>query len=122
MISPGEQKLRGAITLGHNGAGIVIHPNTVIEENVFIQHHVTTGVRFKGDGCPILRKNCSIGAYAIILGPIEIGENAVIGAGAIVTHNVPANTIFYNKKIDIIKKRSCFEIKQYMFCLRGKNI
>lgn len=101
----------GGITLGHNGAGIVIHPNTVIEENVFIQHHVTTGARFKGDGCPILRKNCSIGAYAIILGPVEIGENAVIGAGAIVTHSVPANTVFYNKKIDIIKERSSPEME-----------
>lgn len=101
----------GKITLGHNGAGIIIHPNTVIEENVFIQHHVTTGVRFKGDGCPILRKNCSIGAYAIILGPVEIGENAVIGAGAIVTHSVPANTVFYNKKIDIIKERNSPEME-----------
>ena len=94
------------MTFGHNGAGVVIHPNTVIEENVFIQHHVTTGVRYQGDGCPVLKKNCSIGAYAIILGPVEIGENAVIGAGAIVTHNVPANTIFYNKKIDVIKNIS----------------
>ena len=34
----------------------------------------------------------------IILGPVEIGENAVIGAGAIVTHSVSANMVFNNKK------------------------
>ena len=89
------------VRFGHNGAGVVIHPNTVIEENVFIQHHVTCGVRFEGDGCPVIRKNCSIGAYAIILGPVEIGENSVIGAGAIVTHDIPSNTIYCNKIIDV---------------------
>lgn len=93
----------GGLRFGHNGAGVIIHPNTVIEENVFIQHHVTCGVRFTGDGCPIIRKNCSLGAYAIILGPVEIGENSIIGAGAIVTHDVPPNTIYYNKVTHAMK-------------------
>lgn len=64
---------------------------------------MTCGVRFTGDACPIIRKNCKLGAYAIILGPVEIGENSVIGAGAIVTHDVPPNTIYYNKVIDVRK-------------------
>lgn len=100
---PRRTKIMGGVKFGHNGAGVIIHPNTVIEENVFIQHHVTCGVRFTGDACPIIRKNCKLGAYAIILGPVEIGENSVIGAGAIVTHDVPPNTIYYNKVIDVRK-------------------
>lgn len=51
----------------------------------------------------LFRKNCKLGAYAIILGPVEIGENSVIGAGAIVTHDVPPNTIYYNKIIAVRK-------------------
>lgn len=93
------------VRFGHNGAGVVIHPNTIIEEKVFIQHHVTCGIRYEGDGCPTIRKNCSIGAYAIILGPVEIGENSIVGAGAIVTHDVPPNTVYYNKIIDVSKPR-----------------
>lgn len=39
---PRRTKIVGkGVRFGHNGSGIVIHPNTVIEENVFIQHHVT---------------------------------------------------------------------------------
>ena len=100
---PRKTKIGKGVKLGHNGAGVVIHPKTIIEDEVFIQHHVTAGVRFSGDECPVLRKNCCIGAYAIILGPVEIGENSVIGAGAIVTHDVPPNSVFYNKKTDVIK-------------------
>lgn len=95
----------GRITFGHKGLGVVIHPETVIEDDVFIQHHVTIGIRKKGDGCPIIHKNVSIGAYAIILGPVQIGENTVIGAGSIVTHDIPPNSVFYNEKNDVIVPR-----------------
>ncbi|PIQ55537.1 MAG: acetyltransferase [Comamonadaceae bacterium CG12_big_fil_rev_8_21_14_0_65_59_15] len=40
-----------------------------------------------------LRRGCWIGANAIILPGVEIGENAVVGAGSIVTKNVPARTV-----------------------------
>lgn len=93
-------KMGGGIVFGHDGLGTVIGGNTIIGNNVFIQHHVTMGVRWQGDGNPIIGDNVRIGAYAIILGPIHIGDNSVIGAGTIVTHDVPANTIFYNKKTD----------------------
>ena len=53
----------------------------------------------------LFRKNVSLGAYAIILGPVEIGENSVIGAGAIVSHDVPPNTIYYNKIIEVRKPK-----------------
>ena len=44
-----------------------------------------------------------IGAYAIILGNIEIGENVVIGAGAVVTKSVPANATVVGNPAHIIK-------------------
>lgn len=40
-----------------------------------------------------LRKGCWVGANAIILPGVEIGENAVVGAGSVVTKNVPARTV-----------------------------
>jgi serine O-acetyltransferase len=42
---------------------------------------------------PKIMDNCIIGAGAILLGPIIIGNNSIIGAGSIVTKNVPDNTI-----------------------------
>ena len=80
-----------------------------IEDNVFVGH----GVTFTNDSYPrattpggnlqtekdwkveptVVRAGASIGSGSTILSNITIGENALIGAGSVVTHNVPANTI-----------------------------
>lgn len=41
----------------------------------------------------VIGKNCYIGGQAIIIGPVKIGDGAVIGAGAIVTKDVPGNVL-----------------------------
>jgi acetyltransferase-like isoleucine patch superfamily enzyme len=91
-----------------------------IEDNVFIGH----GVMFTNDLFPratnpdgsqqtesdwkviptIVKKGASIGSNATILCGITIGENALVGAGAVVTKDVPANTIVAGVPAKIIKK------------------
>lgn len=44
-----------------------------------------------------------LGCYAIILGDIEVGENAVVGAGTVVTKSVPANSTIVGKTSHFIK-------------------
>ncbi|MFW9830238.1 MAG: DapH/DapD/GlmU-related protein [Candidatus Thorarchaeota archaeon] len=75
--------------------------NTIIEDHVFLGPHcvltndkyvMRTHFELKG---PIIRRGVSIGAGAVILPAIEIGEKAVIGAGAVVTKNVPPKTIVH---------------------------
>lgn len=44
-----------------------------------------------------------IGCYAIILGDIEVGENAVVGAGTVVTKSVPANTVVVGNSMELKK-------------------
>jgi len=46
-----------------------------------------------------LRRGCSIGANATILAGVEIGENAMIGAGSVVTKDVPANRTWMGAKL-----------------------
>lgn len=79
-----------------------------IEDNVFIGH----GVMFINDSYPrattegklqteadwkvertVIKKGASIGSGATILSHISIGENAIVGAGSVVTKDVPANAI-----------------------------
>lgn len=80
-----------------------------IEDNVFIGH----GVMFTNDSYPrattaggevqteadwhvektLIKKGASIGSGSTILCGITIGENAIVGAGAVVTKDVPANAI-----------------------------
>ncbi|KRM74780.1 DapH/DapD/GlmU-related protein [Secundilactobacillus collinoides] len=50
-----------------------------------------------------LKKNCWIGADASILPGVTLGENAVVGAGAIVTHDVPDNAVVVGNPAKVIK-------------------
>lgn len=89
------------VVFAHNGLGVVVNEDAVIDKNVLIQHHVTIGSN--GKGAPHIRGGVKIGAYAIILGDIEIGENAVIGAGAVVTKSIPAGATVVGNPARIIK-------------------
>lgn len=73
-------------------------------ENVIIYQNVTIGsnmrynkklAKWEHVGSPILAKNVIIADGAKVLGPIIIGENTVIGAGAIITKDIPANSVAY---------------------------
>lgn len=91
-----------------------------IEENVFVGHNVT----FINDKYPrstaadgklqteadwvcvptLIKRGASIGSSATILCGVTIGENAIIGAGSVVTKDVPANTIVAGNPARILKK------------------
>lgn len=79
--------------------GIVIGSNAVLNDGVIIHQNVTFGaLRFnqerRGIDCKqIVGKNTIICTGAKVLGDITIGENCIIGANAVVTKNVPDNSI-----------------------------
>jgi len=77
-----------------HGAGVVIGETTEIGDDVLIYQGVVLGgvSRQKDKRHPTLRNKVIVGAGAILLGPIEIGENARVGAGSVVIGNVPANS------------------------------
>lgn len=55
------------------------------------------------DESVILRRGCWIGANAIILPGVEVGENSVIGAGSIVTKSVPNRVIVAGNPAKLIR-------------------
>lgn len=92
------------VRIGNNvtiKSGVYIWDGITLEDNVFVGPCVT----FTNDKKPrskqypekfpqtIVEKGASIGANATILPGIRIGQNALIGAGAVVTKDVPANAI-----------------------------
>lgn len=83
-------KIGKGILLDH-ATSVVIGETSVVEDNVSILHEVTLGGTGKesGDRHPKVRKSVLIGAGAKILGNVEIGEGAKIGAGSVVLDNVP---------------------------------
>lgn len=87
-IHPAARIGRG-ILMDH-ATSIVIGETAVIEDNVSLLHEVTLGGTGKqtGDRHPKVRRGVLIGAGAKILGNVEIGEGAKIGAGSVVLKNV----------------------------------
>ena len=93
-----------------------------IEDNVFIGHNVT----FINDLYPrsttedgqlqtendwvcvptLIKKGTSIGSSATLLCGITVGENAIIGAGSVVTRDVPSNTVVAGNPARILRKIS----------------
>lgn len=83
------------ILLDH-ATSVVIGETSIVEDNVSILHEVTLGGTGKvsGDRHPIVRSGVLIGAGAKILGRVEIGECAKIGAGSVVLDDVaPHKTV-----------------------------
>ena len=91
----------------------------VIEDNAFIGH----GVMFINDSYPratnaggdlqteadwhvertIVRRGASIGSGATILSKVDVGENAIVGAGSVVTKNVPPNAIVAGNPATVLR-------------------
>lgn len=91
-IHPAAVMGRG-IMLDH-GSGLVIGETAVVEDNVSILQNVTLGGTGKemGDRHPKIRRGVLIGAGAKILGNIEVGVGAKIGAGSVVVAAVEPYT------------------------------
>jgi serine O-acetyltransferase len=97
-------------TIGQNtsfnnwGMGVVVHRRTVIGNNCEIAQHVTIGGRGGYYEVPIIGNDVYIGASATILGPIKIGDGAIIGANAVVLRDVPPHAMVAGVPARIIKQ------------------
>lgn len=61
------------------------------------------GGRAGHKGLPIIGDNVVIGTHAQIIGNVTIGNNSIVGAGAIVTHDVPDNVVVVGNPARILK-------------------
>ena len=105
-IHPGA-KIGKCLFIDH-GMGIVFGETTEIGDNCTIYHGVTLGGTGKDTGKrhPTLGNNVQIGAAAKVLGPVFIGDNARVGAGSIVLHNLPANCTAVGNPAEVVRINS----------------
>lgn len=112
-------------TIGRNckiSSHTFICEGVTVEDNVFVGH----GVTFINDSYPrattadggmqteadwkvettVVKKGASIGSGATILSKVTIGENAIIGAGSVVTKDVPANSIVAGNPARVLRSVS----------------
>lgn len=90
-IHPGAT-ISEAVFIDH-GSGLVIGETAIVEKGAMLYHGVTLGGtgKDKGKRHPTIRKGALISAHSQIIGPIEVGENAKVGAAAVVLADVPAD-------------------------------
>ena len=94
------------------GAGITIEDDVMLGSGVHIYVH---NHRFDAPNTPIidqgyfasesvvLKRGCWIGAQAILLPGVTVGENSVVGAGAVVTRDVPSGAVVVGNPARIIR-------------------
>lgn len=113
------------------GHGVVFEGKTRVGDRVYIaaQSHITLGVIIEDDvfvgagvimtntnrivhgrnyplvtEAPVIRRAARVASNVSICPGIEIGENALVGIGSVVTKNVPAGEIWYGNPARFIKK------------------
>ena len=85
-VGPGAD-IRGALSLPHGLHGVFISRYAVVGAGCRIYQNVTIG---EVDGqAPVIGEECLIGAGAVLVGGIRIGRQVKIGAGAVVSCDVP---------------------------------
>ena len=99
-----------------------------IEDNVFVSHNVTFindiyprattvdgGMQTEDDWVclpTLVKRGASIGSSATLLAGITVGEHAIVGAGSVVTRDVPPNTIVAGNPARIIRENIDHEVNR----------
>ena len=132
MVSQSSRFLTGieihpAANIGKNlfidhGMGVVIGETSEIGNNVTLYHAVTLGgvspsidsdSQRSAKRHPTLKDDVVVGSGAQILGPIIVGENAKVGANAVVTRDVPKDAIMVGIPAKNINKDHSFKDKKF---------
>ncbi|RCJ22316.1 serine acetyltransferase [Nostoc minutum NIES-26] len=103
---PCNTKIGSNLKLIH-GHGLVVNHETVIGAKCTLRHSTTIGNKKLPDGSnsasPQIGNNVDIGSNVVIIGPVKIGDNAVIGAGSVVVKDVPQSAVVAGNPARIIR-------------------
>lgn len=92
--------------LPHGLNGIIISKYAHVGKNCKIYHQVTiTTKRVNGKFVSaVIGDNCTLGVKSTIIAGVTIGNNVIVGANAVVTHDVPDNCVVAGVPAKIIKR------------------
>lgn len=73
----------------YHGVGLVVHSDSVIGDDVVLRNGVIIGNNGAGKDVPVLSNRVDVGGNSVVIGGVHIGKGAKIGAGVVVTKDVP---------------------------------
>lgn len=111
-IHPGAEIAHG-VFIDH-GSGLVIGETAIVEKDVKLYHGVTLGGtgKDKGKRHPTIRQGALISAHSQLLGPIEVGENAKVGASAVVVTDVPPEVTVVGIPAKVVRVRGKKDVER----------
>lgn len=93
----------------YHGQALVVNKSTIIGEGCILRNSTTIGHKKLADGtfsdCPRIGNHVDIGANVCIIGNITIGDNVIIGAGSVVTKDVPSDCIVVGNPARVLEKK-----------------
>jgi putative colanic acid biosynthesis acetyltransferase WcaB len=97
----------------HHGIGLVVNPRAVLGKNCILRHNTTIGSKTLPNGSegasPVLGDFVDVGAHSVILGDISIGDHAIVGAGSVVIHSVPAGAVVVGNPARVVRYLPSFD-------------
>jgi serine O-acetyltransferase len=103
---PYSAKVGRRVKIEHQG-GIVVHGDSTIGDACTLRQGVTLGMKNtdKAFDAPTLERGVDVGAGAVILGAITVGEGAHIGANAVVVKDIEAGAVAVGVPAKVITKQ-----------------
>ena len=99
---PIDTKIGEGLYLGHHGP-VVINHNAVVGDNCNIAQNVTIGMENRGArrGCPVIGNHVWIGAGAVVVGHITVGDDILIAPNSFVNCDVPSHSVVFGNPCQI---------------------
>lgn len=101
-----KTKIAKNCTFAYGGIATVIHPRTIIWNNILIGQPAIVGGSSRSKKVPLIGNNVYIAVGAKILGAITVGYNSIIGANVVVINDVPKNAVVGGVPSRILKRKN----------------
>jgi serine O-acetyltransferase len=113
---PASARIGPGLYIPHTGY-IVVNSRTVIGSNCTLGQGVTIGHRSGGrgisSGSPVIGNRVYIGPGAAVVGPITLGNDALIGIGAVVTKSVSERGVVAGNPARLLSRNGSFDLIDY---------
>lgn len=111
---PATCQIGPGLYIGHFGP-VIVSPSARLGSNCNLSQGVTIGLAGRGEkrGAPQIGDRAYIGTNAVVLGAITIGSDAALGAGAIVTKDVPPRGVAVGNPARVVSTGGSFDFVRY---------